>query len=199
MAKPIVVSLSGKDYSFAPTKVDRSKIYGSKKRVALDPQGRFCTRAALSSDGTHLVLTGMSAQGYFRSNGLMVGRQEMVGLDPNGKVVEPIPSTLGVSQALEGPVGGSEILGLDVESLYYLDPLESGSDLLAKLQAGEIYKFSINYTSGLELETAYLVSNDEGCFAIVGKPAPLNWIESATLFESVEVSEDADDLDFESM
>ena len=199
MAKPIVVSMSGKDYSFAPTKVDRSKIYGSKKRVALDPQGRFCTRAALSSDGTHLVLTGMSAQGYFRSNGLMVGRQEMVGLDPNGKVVESIPSTLGVSQALEGPVSGSEILALDVESLYYLDPLESGSDLLAKLQAGEIYKFSINYTSGLELETAYLVSNDEGCFAIVGKPAPLNWIESATFFESVEVSEDSDDLDFESM
>ena len=199
MAKPIVVSMSGKDYYFAPTKVDRSKIYGSKKRVALDPQGRFCTRAALSSDGTHLVLTGMSAQGYFRSNGLMVGRQEMVGLDPNGKVVESIPSTLGVSQALEGPVSGSEILALDVESLYYLDPLEFGCDLLAKLQAGEIYKFSINYTSGLELETAYLVSNDEGCFAIVGKPAPLNWIESATLFESVEVSEDADDLDFESM
>ncbi|MBU3617261.1 hypothetical protein [Polynucleobacter sp. JS-Polo-80-F4] len=199
MAKPIIVSMLGKDYSFAPTKVDRSKIYGSKKRVALDPQGRFCTRAALSSDGAHLVLTGMSAQGYFRTNGVMVGRQEMVGLDLNGKVVEPIPSTLGVSQALEGPVSGSEILGLDVESLYYLDPLESGSDLLTKLQAGEIYKFSINYTSGLELETAYLVSNDEGCFAIVGKPALLNWIESATLFESVEVSEDADDLDFESM
>lgn len=199
MAKPIVVSMSGKDFTFAPTKIDRSKIYGSKKRVALDSQERFCYRAALSTDGIHLILAGMSAQGYFRANGVMVGRQEMVGLDLEGKVVDQIPSTLGVSQALEGPVSGSEILGLDVESLYYLEPIELGSDLLAKLQAGEIYKFPINYTAGLELETAYLLSNDEGCFAIVGKPAPLNWIESATLFESVEASEDADDLDFESM
>jgi hypothetical protein len=45
----------------------------------------------------------------------------------------------------------------------------------------------------------YLIANDEGCFAIVGKPLQMQWIESATLFESVEATEDADDLDFESM
>jgi len=199
MAKPIVVSLAGKDYSFSPTKVDRAKIYGFKKRAAIDAQGRFCTRASLTSDGAHLVLAGMSAQGYFRQDGHLVSRQEMVGIAPDGKVVESIPSTLGVSQSLEGPVDGSEILGLDVESLYFLDPIETASDLHGKLQAGEIYKFPINYTAGLEMETGYLLSNDEGCFAIVGKPAQLQWIESATLFETLELVEDADDLDFESM
>jgi hypothetical protein len=199
MAKPIIVSLTGKEYSFGPTKVDRAKIYGLKKRAALDDQGRFCTRASLSSDGTHLVLAGMSAQGYFRQDGQLVGRQEMVGISPDGNVVDSIPSTLGVSQVLEGPVDGSEILGLDVESLYFLEPSESANELLSKLQSGEIYKFHINYTAGLEMETGYLLANDEGCFAIVGKPAQMQWIESATLFEALEVVEDADDLDFESM
>ena len=199
MAKPIVVSLAGKGYSFSPIKVDRAKIYGIKKRAALDSQGRFCTRAALSSDGTHLVLAGMSAQGYFRQDGHLVGRQEMVGIDPNGKLVEQIPSTLGVTQALEGPVDASEILSLDIESLYFLEPIEECGELTAKLQAGEIYQFPINYSAGLEMEMGYLIANDEGCFSKVGKPAQMQWIESATLFESVEATEDADDLDFESM
>jgi hypothetical protein len=199
MAKPIVVSLEGKHYSFSSTKVDRAKIYGIKKRAALDSQGRFCTRAALTSDGTHLVLTGMSAQGYFRQDGHLVGRQEMVGIAPDGKIVEQIPSTLGLAQYLDGPVDASEILGLGVESLYYLEPIEDCSELTAKLQAGEIYRFPINYAAGLEMETGFLISNDEGCFAIVGKPAQAQWIDSAALFEAVEVSEDTDDLDFESM
>ena len=58
MAKPLVVSFGGVTASFAVTLVDRSKIYGSRKRVAIDAQGRDCTRAALSSDGaTRLLVT----------------------------------------------------------------------------------------------------------------------------------------------
>jgi hypothetical protein len=199
MAKPIIVSFLGKDFSFNPIKVDRAKIYGAKKRVALDSQGRFCMRAALSADGAHLVQTGMSAQGYFKADGNMVGRQEMVGLNSSGEIVEQIPSTLGIAQKLEGPINGSEVLDLNVESLYFVEPLEGNNELVTKLKAGEIYKFSINYTAGLEMEIAYLVANEDGCFTLVGKPAQLNWIDSAALFESIEPDEDADDLDFESM
>jgi hypothetical protein len=49
------------------------------------------------------------------------------------------------------------------------------------------------------METAYLVGNDEGYFALVGKSTQIEWIESATLFEAVETTEPVDDLDFESM
>lgn len=199
MAKPIVASLSGKEYSFNLSKIDRTKIYGSKKRVALDSQGRFCTRAALSSDGAHLLLTGMTAQAYFKQDGHLVAKQEMVGITPDGKLVEQIPSTLGVAQNLEGPVNPSEVLSLEVESIYFLESIDPASELLDKLNSGEIYKLPINYSAGLDMETGYLMANDEGCFAVVGKPAQTQWIESATLFESVEATEDADDLDFESM
>jgi len=199
MAKPIVASLLGKEYSFNLSKIDRTMLYGSKKRVALDSKGRFCTRAALSSDGAHLLLTGMTAQAYFKQDGHLVARQEMVGVTPDGKLVEQIPSTLGVAQNLEGPVNPSEVLSLEVESMYFLESIDPASELLDKLNSGEIYKLPINYTAGLEIETGYLMANDEGCFAIVGKPAQTQWIESATLFESVEATDDADDLDFESM
>ena len=199
MAKPIIVSLSGKEYSFSPTKIERAKIYGAKKRVALDAQERFCVRASLTSDGAHLMQSGMTAQGYFKQNGEMVSRSEMQGIDPNGKVVETIPSTLGVTQHLEGPVNGSEVLNLEIESIYFAQPIDEEGPLHQKLKGGEIYKFSMNYTAGLEMETAYLVGNDEGYFALVGKSTQIEWIESATLFEAVETTEPVDDLDFESM
>jgi hypothetical protein len=199
MAKPIIVSLSGKEYSFTPTKIERAKIYGAKKRVALDAQERFCIRASLTSDGAHLMQAGMTAQGYFKEDGQMVSRSEMQGIDFNGKVVETIPSTLGFPQALEGPVSGSEVLNLEIESIYFAQPLDEEGALHQKLKHGEIYKFSMNYSAGLEMETAYLVGNDEGYFALVGKPTQIDWIESATLFEAVETAEPVDDLDFESM
>lgn len=199
MAKPIIVSLSGKEYSFSPSKIERAKIYGAKKRVALDPKERFCIRASLTSDGAHLMQAGMTAQGYFKQDGQMVSRSEMQGIDPNGKIVETIPSTLGISQNLEGPVKGSEVLNLEIESIYFAQPMEEEGPLHQKLKKGDIYKFSMNYTAGLEMETAYLVGNDEGYFALVGKSTQIEWIESATLFEAVETSEPVDDLDFESM
>jgi hypothetical protein len=143
MAKPIIVSLSGKEYSFSPTKIERAKIYGAKKRVALDAQERFCIRASLTSDGVHLMQSGMTAQGYFKQDGQMVSRSEMQGIDPNGKVVETIPSTLGVTQHLEGPVNGSEVLNLEIESIYFAQPIDDEGPLHQKLKGGEIYKFSM--------------------------------------------------------
>ena len=36
MAKPIVISYKGKESSFDHAKLDRAKLYGKKKRIALD-------------------------------------------------------------------------------------------------------------------------------------------------------------------
>ena len=36
MAKPIVISYKGKESSFDHGKLDRAKLYGKKKRIALD-------------------------------------------------------------------------------------------------------------------------------------------------------------------
>ena len=50
------------------------------------------------------------------------------------------------------------------------------------------------------METAYLVANEEGIFAIVGKVAMQEWVEEATVYVPVEAEEmDDDDLNFESL
>jgi hypothetical protein len=199
MAKPVVLSFGGITSSFDAVKVDRSKLYGSRKRIAVDAKDRQCVKAALTADGSQLIRSGMTAQGYFSEDGSPIARTEMVGLDPAGNVVEVKPSTLGVEQALSGPVSASEVLDLELESVFWLEPIEVTENLMASLKEGAIYMCAFNYTAGLEVETAFLLSNSEGIFAIVGKPVEPQWVEEGTVFLAEVTEDEEDELDFESL
>lgn len=200
MAKQLVVTHESADLAFGLTKIERAKLYGTRRRIAIDSQDRPCVRAALSADGATLIASGMTGQGYFAPDGRWITRGEMVGLDATGTIVESKPSTLGVAQPLDGPIDSREILHLDLDSVYLLNPEVPEATLLAKLKAGEIYRTSFNYTAGLEVETGYLLANDEGVFLLVGRPVEVPWAEHAAVFvpEATE-SDDADDLDFDQL
>ena len=200
MAKPVIVSLAGKDYSFDSVRIDRAKLYGVRKRLPIDAKGGPCVKASLTMDGANLLLSGMTAQGYFNSSGTPVSRSEMIGIDAQGNKVDQIPSTLGVPQSLDGPVSPSEILDLDIQSIFCLEPINADDDFLSKLKSGDVYKFPFNYMAGLEMETAYLVANEEAIFALVGKSANTEWIEEAAIYVPLEGDDiDAEDLDFEAL
>ena len=200
MAKPVIISLAGKDYSFDSVRIDRAKLYGVRKRLPIDAKGEPCVKASLTMDGANLLLSGMTAQGYFNSSGTPVSRSEMIGIDAQGKKVDQIPSTLGVAQSLDGPVSPSEILDLDIQSIFCLEPINVDDDFLSKLKSGVVYKFLFNYMAGLEMETAYLVANEEAIFALVGKSANTEWIEEAAIYIPLEGDDiDTEDLDFEAL
>ena len=99
-----MVQLGLDTFSFALTEVERSDLYGTRKRLPMDTKGQTCTRAALTSDGSLLIASGMSGQGYFNAKGQYVPRAQLVGIDAKGAVVENKPSTLGITQVLEGPI-----------------------------------------------------------------------------------------------
>ena len=199
MAKSVILTSGAETLAFSATRVDRSKVYGTRKRIAVDSDGRACTRAALTADGDQLLISGMVAQGHFTSDGLLVARKEMVGLDVEGNTVDVKPSTLGVAQVVEGPVDAIEVLDLEVQSVFYLEPEQASGKLLEKLKSGEVYKCPFNYAAGLEVETAYLVANKEEVYAIVGKPVVERWFEEGEVFTSTEEEENLDDLDFEAL
>lgn len=198
MAKPLMVSLGGDVFSFSLSEVERADLYGSRKRLPTDVDGRTCVRAALTQDGNLLVASGMSGQGYFNAAGQFVPRGKLVGIDPQGNVVESQPSTLGLPQTLEGPVEPSIVLDLELLSVYLLRPEQEGGALIDRLKAGEIYACSFNYAASLEVERAYLLANDQGVFALVGKQVAISWVEEGALFApALEEAETSDDLDFE--
>lgn len=198
MAKPISVTYNGAVSSFGHKKLDRSKLYGKRQRTVLDPQGERCERARLTDDGAILVRSGMAAQAYFDPDGNWVPNGELIGLSPEGDKVDRMGSTLGVAvEARE--VSPDEALDYKVRAVYLLTPEEVDAGLLAELEAGKIFACDYSYRGGYNLETALLVHNAEGLFALIGAVGQSEWMELEQL--PVETydddDDDDDDLDFE--
>ena len=122
----------------------------------------------------------------------------MVPINDQGQVTELHPSTLGMPQKVEGPVEALDILKLDVQSIYLLTMLDDKLGLKPRLEAGEIFKCPFNYSSGVEVETAFLVANASGYFAIVGHPVEAEWCaQDQALMPQADVAFQEDDLDFD--
>jgi hypothetical protein len=199
MAKGLVVSLAGHVSSFQLEKLERSKLYGVRRRLAVDDKGRTCSRASLTDDGQVLLRAGMTAQGWFDTDGRQVEQKAIGAEDQDGTALDLIPSTLGVEQPLEGPVDAREVLDLALTAVYRI-AVESVDESLAKsLAEGKVWRFFFNYRPDYRRETGYIVQNSEGIFALVGVPAPAQFLEPTAPPPPAEEDDDDADLDFEMM
>ncbi len=200
MARKIVVRLEDSESSFAFAKVDRKKLYGSRRRIPLDPTGERCTRAALTDDGALLIQSGMTAQGYFTADGYWVPNKELVALDEEGEPLPKRPSTLGEPQALEGPLGPEALLDTKVHAVYALDPEEVDETLVVKLTEGALFRFPFSYRGDYSQDVAFLIANGDGeLFALVGRDLDPDWRDPEERIPTFTEDEDDDDdeLDFE--
>ena len=198
MAKLILINYQGEEAQFSHKKVDRSKLYGSRKRIPLDPSGENCLRCELSDDGSTLIMSGMTSQGYFDSDINWIPNKELIGMDSSGKALDKIPATLGVVQ--DGVLSELEpLLDLAVDSIYQLDPEEVPQSIQTVLESGKAISFPFNYREDYHAESAYLVLNDEGYFALIGNPIKPEWMELDQIVEETfeSESEEDGDLDFE--
>ena len=197
MAKDIVVNLGGKDSSFSFRAVDRSSLYGKRKRVLLDEKGEPCTRASLLDDGSLLLKSGMTAQGYFLSDGRSYKQSELEAFDSSGKALSKAPSTLGESQALK-EISAEDALSISQQSVYALEPTELAEELKTALADGKVFSFTFNYREDYQAETALLVGNENGYFAIIGQPVEFEWVGFKAVVDLPPESDDSEEeLDFE--
>ena len=198
MAKEILINYQGEEAQFSHKKIDRSKLYGSRKRIPLDPTGENCQRCELSDDGSTLIKSGMTSQGYFDRDINWIPNKELIGMDSSGKALDKVPATLGVVQ--DAVLSELEsLLDLAVDSIYQLDPEEVPQSIQTVLESGKALSFPFNYREDYHAESAYLVFNDEGYFALIGNPVKPEWMELDQVVEETFESEveNDDDLDFE--
>jgi hypothetical protein len=196
MAKPIIVLFGGAESSFDHAKVDRTKLYGARKRVPLDASESPCVKASLTTDGLYLLQSGMTAQGYFDESGRWLQKADLVGLDDAGNTLELKPSTLGAAQTAQ-EVDAAEILRHTIDAVYALDPMQMDGALQAKLDGGAVFRFPFNYGADYHLETAFLVKNTDGCFCLIGVPFDAAWAEPGKVAAVEEAETVEDDLDFD--
>lgn len=198
MAREIIVALNGNASRFKFKKVDRKALYGARKRVPLDPAGAACAKGELTADGALLIRQGMTAQGYFDQNGFWYAQKDLAGLNPDGSEAEKADSTLGVEQSLQ-KVEPTRLLDARVSVVYALDAADLDPDLQIELEAGAIFEFPFNYRAGYAPQSAFLVANPSGTYALVGRPTEPDWCALDTPQADPFDEDDGldDDLDFE--
>jgi len=200
MSRAIVVSYQGSETAFGFKSIDRAALYGRRRRVALDADGKPCTRASLLDDGSLLLRSGMTGQGYFTPDGRFLKQGDLEAFTPDGIPLPKVPSTIGVPQDLQGPVSPAEVLDLRLSSIYVLEAETLSPALKAELDGGAIFRFAFNFREDYRAETAFLLANDNGIFALVGTPVVCEWSKLDVMVElpADEMdTDDDDDLDFD--
>lgn len=196
MPRCIVVTLDGKASSFGFSKLDRAKLYATRKRIPLDPDGQPCKRADLTDDGSMLVQSGMTGQGYFDETGRWIANSELVGLDADGNEVPLMPSTLGDAQELT-EVEPEVLLDSAISTVYMLESEDVDAELRQKLDAGKIYRFPFNMRADYHMQTAYMLANEHGVFALFGDPYETPWCVLDQPSRLIDDDDSDEELDFE--
>ena len=197
MAKTINVALNGEKAIFSFRPIDRSALYGRRRRVAFDTEGNEFSKASLLSDGSLLLQSGMTAQGYFLKDGTWVPQSDLSAISLDGKPLELHSSTVGVEVKLS-EVSPQEALSISFSNTYLLEAEEFSSKLKEALDSGKIFSFPFNVRDDYNVETGILIGNESGYFALIGNKVEY---EECTLSNLASVSEESvdssDDLDFE--
>lgn len=198
VAKTINVTLEGETAVFAFKPIDRSDLYGKRRRIAFDTEGKECSRASILTDGSILLRSGMTAQGYFISDGTWVPQSDLGAVSSEGVELSLKPSTVGVAVDLS-EVTAEQALSLSVSNTYLLESEEIPTRLKSALDQGQIFSFPFNAREDYNVEVGLLVGNDSGYFALIGDWISYEFCSLENVASVIDESADSvtDDLDFE--
>ena len=179
-------------------KVDRKKIYGWSKIEVYDENKSKCKIAGLA-DGCYILPSGSTSLVTLNTEGEVVSKRDMVGLDADGKPVDKVPSVYDRTVLLR-EASVDEYLSLSVKSVYQLNIAEKKEDFLKVLNTGKIFYFVFNYREDYEGDDAFLLSNGNEIFAITGMLSEPEFVglqdnEQELVVEDTEAT-DEDDFDF---
>lgn len=198
VAKTINVNLEGETAVFAFKPIDRSDLYGKRRRIAFDSEGNECSRASLLTDGSVLLRSGMTAQGYFISDGTWVPQSDLGAVSSEGVELTLKPSTVGVVVDLI-EVTVEQALSVSVYNTYLLEPEELPLKIKTALDQGHIFSFPFNVREDYSTEVGLLVGNESGYFALIGDWISYEFCSLENFASVIDESSDSstDDLDFE--
>jgi hypothetical protein len=198
MAKTINISYKGESAVFGYKPIDRGVLYGKRRRVPFDADGNECAKASLLEDGSLLIKSGMTAQGYFTPDKVWVAQGDLEAINPDGTTPELFPATIGeVVEATQlSPV---EALNIRFGTTYALEPEVLSEGIKKELDSGVVLTFPFNPRADYEVETGVLVGNENGYFALIGQKNQYEFVGLASVVSVAEEanSDTSDDLDFE--
>jgi hypothetical protein len=201
MAKPLVLSLDGKEIPVTLVKIDREKLYGSVEIEAFDEKGREASLKVLAADGKTLIDKGGTALATISEKGDSLDRSTLIPVDENGDEIDPVESSFLAPNVLkEAEV--DDYLAQIVKSVYLLESFEDSELKYLKdhLSADKIYTFPFSYRGGVEHDDAFVIGAGGEAYMVTGKRSKFQFLKlnQATVLDAPEEQDiDSDDLDFD--
>ena len=194
MARAVKFNFGGNILESEIIKVDRTKLYGSSKKIVKDPKGNVCITSDLY-EGSKILPKGSISQVLIDDKGSFVKRSELVGFNLNNQKVEKVPSIFTLENICE-KVDLDEFMSVSIKSIYQLNIDQTIINTWKeKFLNDEVYHFIFNYREDYEGDDAYIISNGTDYFITVGKKNDFQYLEQSniTLDDEEEIE---DELDF---
>ncbi len=176
MSRTIEINYKGHTSSFSLTPLDRKRLHGFKRRIALDENGDECAIAHLTRDGRFLLGAGSTADLYINDDGDAINRSELVAVDTDGKSLPTLSATSGRTQAVEGPVALDDFLGHVVTKVYGLDVDSLDPTLDQALRDGAIFRVPYRPRPTHTETPAFLLANEDGVFLMQAEASNFDFI-----------------------
>ena len=176
MARNVKFKIDGVLLDSEIIKVDRTKLYGSSKKIVKDKNGNQCIISNLYQ-GNRVLPKGSISQILVDQKGKFVKRSELVGFDLNNNKVEKVSSIFSIEN-LCAKVEIDEFLSVNVKSIYQLKIDETTIDKWKNFFTNDdIYHFVYNYREDFEGDDAYLIYNGLDFFITIGKKNDFEFLE----------------------
>ena len=184
MERTLEVAWEGTASTFIVRKLSRATLYGAKRRVPVDGEGRECKAAALTRDGRFLLPAGSTATLYLDDHGDAVERGELRAAR-TGQDAASAPEP----QIAEA----AELLYRVVRQVHALVPVAVSARLDELLAATGICQLAGGDGGG---DARFLLKSAAGYFLLVGEPAGFSFVGPDQADLSVpDAGEPWDDLD----
>ena len=188
-----------KDQSFtaALVKLERNKVYGWTETKYSDFDNRPCSFITMLDDGRTMLGIGGLALKSIDTQGNEIDKSTLVARYDDGSVATLFPSVFDGETVLDDTKTIQDYLDMDVKAVYQLRFADSSDALLALLQEYKVLYFTFNYRASYDADDAFLVSQGDYIFAVIGTLTTFNYstLELLTVLED-DNEDTGDDLDF---
>ena len=176
MTRTIDITYRGRASRFRLTPVDRKRLHGFKRRIALDENGDECATAHLTRDGRFLLGAGCTVDLYINDDGDAINRSELVAVDTNGKPLPTLPATSGRTQAVEASVALDDFLNHVVTKVYALESETLDPTMEKALRDDAIFRVPYRPRASHSETPAFLLANEHGVFLVQAEPCNFDFI-----------------------
>ncbi len=198
MTQSIEINYEERVSRFVLVPIDRKRLNGFKRRIALDENGDECASAHLTRDGRFLLSAGCTAALYINDDGDAINRDDLVAVDAEGKPLPTLPATIDRPQAAEEVASQEDILDQVVTKVYTLEAEALDPVLESKLRADAIFRIPFRPRPSHMETPAFLLANEHGVFLMQAELCDFEYVGLAqTISETDDAWEDADTEDDE--